>query len=135
MLDAGPMRGESSSTHAQKNALPQSSTGKAASYTLALWNKLIRFLEYPELELSNNLAENSMRPIAIGRKNWIHIGSALAGPKVAAIFSVIESCRRMKIPVREYLAAVLPGLNNLSIHRVAELTPKAWAAKHNQPAS
>ena len=120
---------------AQKNALPQSATGKAASYTLALWSKLTRFLEYPELELSNNLAENSMRPIAIGRKNWIHIGSAQAGPKVAAIFSVIESCRRMKIPVREYLSAVLPGLNNLSIHRVAELTPKAWAAKHNQPAS
>ena len=120
---------------AQKNALPQSATGKAASYTLALWNKLIRFLEYPELELYNNLAENSIRPIAIGRKNWIHIGSPQAGPKVAAIFSVIESCRRMKIPVREYLAAVLPGLNNFSIHRVAELTPKAWAAKHNQPAS
>jgi transposase len=120
---------------AQKNALPQSATGKAANYTLALWSKLTRFLEYPELELSNNLAENSMRPIAIGRKNWIHIGSPQAGPKVAAIFSVIESCRRMKIPVREYLAAVLPGLNNLSIHRVAELTPKAWAAKHNQPAS
>ena len=60
---------------AQKNALPQSATGKAANYTLALWSKLTRFLEYPELELSNNLAENSMRPIAIGRKNWIHIGS------------------------------------------------------------
>src|SRR5271157_2636288 len=120
---------------AQTNALPQSGTGKAANYTLALWSKLTRFLEYPDLELSNNLAENSMRPIAIGRKNWIHIGSAQAGPKVAAILSVIESCRRMKIPVREYLAAALPGPNNFSIHRVAELTPKAWAAKHNQPAS
>jgi transposase len=120
---------------AQKNALPQSATGKAANYTLALWNKLTRFLEYPELELSNNLAENSMRPIAIGRKNWIHIGSPQAGPKIAAILSTVESCRRMKIPVRKYLAEVLPGLNNLSIHRVAELTPKAWAAKHNQHAS
>jgi transposase len=40
-----------------------------------LWRKLTRFLEYPELELSNNLAENSMRPVALGRKNWIHIGS------------------------------------------------------------
>ena len=120
---------------AQKNALPQSATGKAANYTLALWSKLTRFLEYPELELSNNLAENSMRPIAVGRKNWIHIGSPQAGPKVAAILSIVESCRRMKIPVREYLAAVLPGLNSLSIQRVAELTPRAWAAKHNQPAS
>jgi hypothetical protein len=41
--------------------------GKAANYTLSLWGKLTRFLEYPELELSNNLAENSMRPVALGR--------------------------------------------------------------------
>jgi hypothetical protein len=53
-------------------------------------------LEYPELELSTNLAENSMRPVALGRKNWIHIASPLAGPKAAAIFSVVESCRRLK---------------------------------------
>jgi transposase len=120
---------------AQKNALPKSATGKAANYTLALWNKLTLFLEYPELELSNNLAQNSMRPIAIGRRNWIHIGSAQAGPKVAAIFSVVESCRRLKIPVRKYLAAVLPGLSNLSIQQLAGLTPNAWAAKQNLPVS
>jgi hypothetical protein len=67
-------------------------------------------LEYPELELSNNLAENSMRPVAVGRRNWIHIGSLQAGPKIAAILSVVESCRRLKIPVRDYLAAILPGI-------------------------
>ena len=61
------------------------------------------------MRLSNNLAENSMRPVALGRKNWIHIGSPQAGPKVAAILSIVESCRRLKIPVRAYLAAVLPG--------------------------
>ena len=120
---------------AQKDSLPKSATGKAANYALALWNKLTQFLQYPELELSNNLAENSMRPIAIGRKNWIHIGSAQAGPKIAAILSVVESCRRIKIPVRDYFAAVLPGLNNLSIRRVADLTPPAWAATQNLPAS
>ena len=47
--------------------------------------------------------------MALGRKNWIHIGSPQAGPKVAAILSVVESCRRLKLPVRDYLAAVLPG--------------------------
>jgi transposase len=120
---------------AQKNSLPKSATGKAANYTLALWNKLTRFLDHPELELSNNLAENSMRPIAIGRKNWIHIGSAQAGPKIAAILSIVESCRRRKIAVREYLAAVLPGLNHLSIQRLAELTPKAWAIQQNHTAA
>jgi hypothetical protein len=86
-------------------------------------------LEYPELELSNNLAENSMRPIALGRKNWIHVGSQQAGPKVAAILSIVESCRRLKIPIREYLADILPGLADTSIQRLAELTPAAWAAK------
>ncbi len=118
-----------------RSALPASALGKVCHYTLTLWTKLTRFLEHPELELSNNLAENSMRPIAVGRKNWIHVGSAQAGPKVAAILSVVETCRRLKIPVREYLAAVLPGLAHLSVQRVGELTPSAWAAKQNQSSS
>ena len=113
---------------ARDASLPSSALGKAAHYTLSQWRKLTRFLEYPELELSNNLAENSMRPVALGRKNWIHVGSQQAGPKVAAILSIVESCRRLKIPIREYLAGVLPGLADLSIQRLAELTPAAWAA-------
>ncbi len=111
---------------AQKSSLPSSATGKAAHYTLALWQKLTRLLDHPELELSNNIAENSMRPISIGRKNWIHVGNAQAGPKIAAIFSVVESCRRLRLPIRHYLAAVLPGLADTSIQRLADLTPAAW---------
>jgi transposase len=95
---------------ARSAALPGGALAKACNYTLTLRNKLTRFLEYPELELSNKLAENSMRPVALGRKNWIHIGSAQAGPKIAAILSIVESRRRLKLPVRDYLAAVLPGL-------------------------
>ena len=114
---------------ARDASLPSSALGKAAHYTLSLWRKLTRFLEYPELELSNNLAENSMRPVALGRKNWIHVGSQQAGPKVAAILSIVESCRRLKIPIRKYLAAVLPGLADISIRRLAGLTPSAWAAE------
>ena len=113
---------------AQTQALPASKLARAAHYTLALWPKLTRFLDYPELELSNNLAENSMRGVAIGRKNWIHVGSREAGPKVAAILSVVETCRRLGIAAREYLAAVLPGLSDVSIHRVAALTPAASQA-------
>jgi transposase len=67
------------------DALPKSALAKACDYTLTLWSRLSRFLEYPELELSNNLAENSMRPVALGRKNWVHLGSKEAGPRVAAI--------------------------------------------------
>ena len=117
---------------ARSGALPAGALAKACKYTLTLWRKLIRFLEYPELELSNNLAENSMRPVALGRKNWIHIGSPQAGPKVAAILSVVESCRRLKLPVRDYLAAVLPGLADRPIQRLPDLTPAAWVAQHSQ---
>lgn len=114
---------------ARDACLPSSALGKAASYTVSQWKKLTRFLEHAELELSNNLAENSMRPVALGRKNWIHVGSQKAGPKVAAILSIVETCRRMKIPVRDYLAAVLPGIAEVSIQRLASLTPAAWAAR------
>ena len=109
--------------------MPASALGKAARYTLALWPKLVRFLEYPEIELSNNLAENSMRPVVLGRKNWIHLGSQAAGPKVAAILSVVESCRRLKIPIRDYLADVLPGLADRPMPQIKYLTPAAWASK------
>jgi transposase len=114
----------------RKTVLPKSAAGKGCTYTLGIWERLIRFLDHPQLELSTNLAENSMRPIAVGRGNWIHIGSEHAGPRVAAIISVIESCRRLKIPVRDYLADILPGLANAPLHSFADRTPAAWAAKY-----
>lgn len=54
-----------------------------------------------------------------------------AGPKMAAILSLVESCRRLKVPVREYLAAVLPGLADRPIQRLPDLTPVAWVAEHS----
>jgi len=109
------------------SALPKSALGQAVSYTLNQWPRLRRCFDYAEVELSNNLAENSMRPVALGRKNWLHVGSAQSGPKVAAILSVVESCRRLRIPVREYLLAVLPGMAQRKVSEVAALTPARWA--------
>jgi transposase len=116
---------------AQGVALPASALGKACRYALGLWKKLTEFLKHPILELSNNLAENSMRPVALGRKNWLHVGSPRAGPKIAAILSIIESCRRSRIPARIYLSKILPGLSKRSIHRLSALTPSAWAASRS----
>jgi len=112
----------------QRTALPKSALGRAVTYTLNMWAKLVRCLEYEEVELSNNLAENSMRGIALGRKNWLHVGHVKAGPKVAAILSVVESCRRIGVPVREYLAQVLPGMGDRTLSQVSSLTPARWAA-------
>jgi len=114
---------------ARAGALPGGLLAKACQYTLGQWTRLTCFLQYPELELSTNLAENSMRPITLGRKNWIHIGSQQAGSKVAAILSVIETCRRLKISPRDYLSAVLPGLADTPMRRLPALTPTAWASQ------
>ena len=71
-----------------------------------------------------------MRPVALGRRNWIHIGREEAGPRVAAIVSIVETCRRLKIPVHDYLGSVLPGLTDFRIRRIAELTPTARAVRN-----
>jgi hypothetical protein len=112
---------------ARASALPRSALGKACDYALGRWGQLRRFLDYGQIELSNNLAENAIRPVAIGRRNWLHVGSERAGPRVAAILSVVETCRRHNIPIRHYLSSVLPGLGEFPANRVSELTPANWA--------
>ena len=94
------------------------------------WGQLRRFLDYGQLELSNNLAENAIRPVAVGRKNWLNLGSERGGPRVAAIISIVETGRRLNIRVRDYLASVLPGLADFPINRIAELTPASWLARN-----
>ena len=116
-------------------ALPKSALAKACDYTLTLWSRLERFLEYPELELSNNLAENAMRPVVLGRRNWIHVGSKEAGPRVAAIISIVETCRRLSLPLRAYLGSVLPGLANFPINRVSPPTLGRPRSNRRNPAS
>jgi transposase len=114
---------------AKGQTLPKSALAKACNYTLTFWNRLTRFLDHSILELSTNAAENAIRPVALGRKNWIHFGSQQAGPRIAALLSIVETCRRLQIPIRDYLTAILPGLADLPVSRVAELTPTAWAAR------
>jgi transposase len=115
---------------ARVQALPSSALAKGCNYTLTLWRRLTRFLDHPQLELSNNLAENAIRPLALGRKNWIHIGSPEAGPRVAAILSIVESCRRLSIPIRDYLGSVLPGMADRPISQIPQFTPAAWANRN-----
>ena len=93
-----------------KSALPKSPLGVAIGYVRNRWEAFLRYTDEGYLSIDNNLSERTLRTIALGRKNWIHIGSPQAGPKVAAILSIVETCRRLHVPIRQYLAAVLPGL-------------------------
>jgi transposase len=108
--------------------LPKSALGKACDYALNQWSRLIVYAANGEVEIDNDWCENAMRPIALGRKNWLQIGSEEAGPRVAAITSIVETCRRLGINVRDYLLDVLPKIPDWPAKRIAELTPREWAA-------
>jgi hypothetical protein len=101
---------------------------QACDYTLGQWSRLEEYLKDGLVEIDNNWCEGAMRPVALGRKNWLHIGSPEAGPKIAAIVSIVETCRRLDINLRNYLNDVLPKLGDWPAKRVAELTPAAWKA-------
>lgn len=111
----------------RQKVLPKSLTGRACDYALGVWSKLEVYLERGEVEIDNNPAERSIRPVAIGRKNWLHFGSKEAGPRIAAILSVVETCHRLRISARAYLLEVLPRLATGQRSEVAKLTPAAWA--------
>lgn len=107
---------------------PGGKLAQACDYALGQWSRLEEYLKDGILEADNNWCEGAMRPLVLGRKNWLHIGSEQAGPKVAAIASIVETCRRLDINLRAYLRDVLPKLGQWPINRVGELTPTAWKA-------
>lgn len=115
-------------TQVRQQVTPGSKLADACDYALGQWSRLEEYLKDGQLECDNNSCEGSIRPLALGRRNWLHVGSAGAGPKIAAIASVVETCRRLDINLRRYLLDVLPKLGDWPINRVAELTPSAWKA-------
>lgn len=118
----------------RQQALLDSKLAKACDYALGQWSRMELYLQHGDVEIDNNWCEGAMRPIALGRKNWLHLGDESAGPKVAAIASVVETCRRLDIPLRTYLSDILPKLGDFPVNRVRELTPSAWKAARTGPA-
>ena len=110
----------------RQEVTPACALAKACDYSLGQWGRMEEYLRDGQIEIDNNWCEGAMRPIALGRKNWLHVGDESAGPKIAAIISIVETCRRLDIKLREYLQAILPKLGEWPITRVAELTPSAW---------
>ena len=118
----------------QRRLLPQSLLGKAVNYALAEWEHLGRYLEDGRLEIDNNLIENAIRPTAIGKKNWLFIGHPDAGDKSAVIYSIIGSCRRAGVPVRDYLVDVFTRLPTMKASQIEEMMPFRWAAARKKQA-
>ena len=74
-------------------ALPRSDFGKAVAYARAQWPTLVRYVEDGDLEIDNNALEREIRPVALGRKNWLFAGSYEGGHRAAVLYSVLASCR------------------------------------------
>lgn len=78
-----------------KKVLPRSPIGEAIAYSRSNWIALTRYLESPYLSIDNNATENAIRPIALGRKNWLHLGSDRGGKTAATLLSLVQSCKLM----------------------------------------
>lgn len=106
--------------------LPKSPTAAAIHYTLSNWKALMRYTEAGFLDIDNNKAERAIRPIAVGRGNWLFVGSERGGEAAAVILSLIETCKLQGIEPYHYLADVLKRLPSHPINRVAQLLPFHW---------
>lgn len=104
----------------------------AVNYTLKHWIPLTRYVEHGEVEIDNNLIENSMRPVALGRKNFLFAGSETGAEAAAVLYSITETCRRLEIDAREYLVDVMKQLaerDRQKIETWRSLTPVRWKAE------
>lgn len=114
--------------------LPKSPLGQAISYALGNWQALCRYVEDGDLSIDNNLSERALRAQAIGRKNWLFVGSDHGGRTAAVLCSMTASCKRHGIDPFRYLADVLRRLPNAPHDRLVELLPDVWFATHPQAA-
>lgn len=101
--------------HAVQSVLPKDSLGEAVRYALKHWSALTRFTEAGHLAASNNYAERCMRPIAVGRKAFLSVGSERAGHAAAIYYSLTESCKANKVNPLTYLTYILTHARNKSI--------------------
>jgi transposase len=91
-----------------KSKVPaQSSLGKALIYANNQWQYLIKYIDYGEAHIANNLVENLIRPFALGRRNWLFVGNERGGKAAALLYSLIQSCQLNNINARKYLTYVL----------------------------
>lgn len=111
----------------QRRKVPEgSATARAIDYSLKRWTALTRYLDDGELPIDNNWVENRIRPIALGRQNWLFAGSLRAGQRAAAVMSLIHSAKLNGLEPYAYIRDVLERLPTQPASRIAELLPHRW---------
>lgn len=112
--------------------LPKSKFRKALGYFCGLIPYLKNYTKYAFARLDNNVAERAIRPLAIGRKNWLFFGSPDGGEAGAVLFSLVQTCRGLGINPREYLEDVMRRIMGHNNQKLDELLPDQWLAIRNQ---
>lgn len=106
--------------------VPKSPFGKAVVYTLKMWNRLVRYTEEGHYEIDNNPVENSIRPVALGRKNYLFAGSHEAAQRLAMMYSLLTSCKMQGINPHEWLTDVLTRIQDTKTSELVSLLPSNW---------
>jgi transposase len=113
----------------REDALPKSQYGKAIAYTLNHWSELRRFTENGVLEIDNNISERTLRLCAIGRKNWMFVGSDRGGETAAVCLSILANAKRYRTEPFAYVRALLMALSSDKVE-LELLLPDVWIAAH-----
>lgn len=112
----------------RERLLPASDLRGAFEYTLSQWDRLTRYVEDGLLHIDNNFSERCIRPLVIGRKNWLFAGSHEGAKRSAVIYSLIGTCRLIGVEPFAYLRDVLARVADHPVKQIAELTPAAYQA-------
>jgi transposase len=107
----------------RERAAPKSGLARAIDYTLKRWTALKRYAENGERPIDNNPAENAIRPIAIGRNNWLFVGAEQAGQRAAAIQSLLATAKLNSLEPAAWLKDTLDKLPTWPNSRIDELLP------------
>ena len=114
------------------NSLPKSPLGLALQYTLTRWDKLNVYTQDGNLRIDNNLVENSIRPVAIGKKNYLFAGNHEAAGRSAMLYSLFATCKLHQVNPIEWLTYVFENINDHKINAIEELLPQNYAATLNK---
>ena len=104
--------------------LPQGAIGKAIAYSLRLWHRLIRYVEDGRFHIDNNLVENSIRPVALGRKNYLFAGSHDGAQNAAMLYSLLATCKINEVEPFEWLRDVITRIPDYPANKLDELLPR-----------
>ena len=107
-----------------KNTLPKSQIGKAMAYAYARWDALSAYLYDGNLQIDNNLAENAIRPIALGRKNYLFAGSHEAAQRSAMIYSFFAICIKHEVNPYQWLKYTLENIMSINHKNLKDLYPQ-----------